>query len=84
MPELSVAAELEEFILKEFMTGSAIDSIAPDEDLLSTGIVDSHGVLQLVGFLQEQYGIAVADDQLTPENFQTIAAIDGFVARTRG
>lgn len=81
---MDVAVDVEEFILSEFMTGSAIDAIPPDEDLLATGIVDSHGVMQLVAFLRERYGVTVGDDQLTPENFQTIAAIDAFVRRAKG
>ena len=46
--------------------------------------MDSHGLMQLVTFLRERYGIAVSDEALTPENFQTIAAIDAFVQRERG
>jgi acyl carrier protein len=81
---MDVAVDVEQFILSEFMTGSAIDAIPPDEDLLSTGIVDSHGVMQLVAFLKERYGVTVGEDQLTAENFQTIAAIDAFVRRAKG
>jgi len=66
------------------LTGSAVERISPDEDLLSTGIVDSHGVLQLVGFLQDRFGVAVSDEQLTPENFQTLERIDALVRRARG
>lgn len=78
---MSVAGDVEQFILSEFMTGSATAEIAPDEDLLSTGIVDSHGVLQLVAFLRSRYGVTVSDEDLKPENFQSLAAIEAFVAR---
>jgi methoxymalonate biosynthesis acyl carrier protein len=81
---MSVAAEVEQFILQELMTGSAADTIDHDEDLLGTGVIDSHGLLQLVTFLRERYGIEIAEDALMPENFQTIAAIDAFVQRERG
>ncbi len=81
---MSVAAEVEQFILQELMTGSAIESIDHDEDLLGTGVIDSHGLLQLVTFLRGRYGVEVAEDALTPENFQTIAAIDAFVQREKG
>lgn len=81
---MDVAVDVEHFILSEIMTGSAIDAIAPDADLLATGIVDSHGVMQLVAFLRERYGVTVQDDDLTPENFATIAAIDAFVRRAKG
>jgi len=81
---MDVALDVEQFILRELMTGSAIDAIPADEDLLATGIVDSHGVMQLVAFLRERYGVTVRDDELAPENFQTIAAIDAFVRRAKG
>lgn len=78
---MSVAAEVEQFVLEQLMAGSTIDAIDHDEDLLGAGVVDSHGLMQLVAFLRERYGIAVPDEALTPENFQTIAAIAGFVER---
>jgi len=81
---MSVATEVERFILEQLMAGSAVDAIYHDEDLLGTGVIDSHGLLQLVTFLRERYGIEVAEEALTPENFQTIAAIDAFVQRAQG
>lgn len=81
---MSVATEVERFILEELMAGSAVDAIDHDEDLLGTGVIDSHGLLQLVTFLRGRFGLNVSDEALTPENFQTIAAIDAFVQRERG
>jgi acyl carrier protein len=80
---MRVTDELEQFILQQLLTGSSIDAIDHDEDLLGAGVVDSHGLMQLVTFLRERYGIAVPDEALTPENFQTIAAIAAFVERER-
>lgn len=79
----SVPAEVEEFILRELALGGAIESIAPDEDLLATGIIDSHGFMELIAFLDSQYGIVVPEDELKPENFQSLDAIDAFVQRSR-
>jgi acyl carrier protein len=81
---MSVATEVEQFIVGELMAGSAVDAIDHDEDLLASGVVDSHGLMQLVVFLRERCGVAVPEEALTPENFQTIAAIDAFVQRERG
>jgi acyl carrier protein len=80
---MTMAAEVEQFILRELMTGSAVEAIDHDEDLLGSGVVDSHGLLQLVTFLREHCGVAVPEKALTPANFQTIAAIDAFVQRER-
>jgi acyl carrier protein len=81
---MGVATEVEQFVLQELLTGSTIDAIDHDEDLLGSGVIDSHGLMQLVTFLSERYGVAIPDEALTPENFQTIAAIDAFVQRERG
>jgi acyl carrier protein len=77
---LSVASELEQFIVKEITQGAGVTSIAPGDDLLSEGIIDSHGLMEVVGFLESRYGIVVADDDLLPENFQSLASIEAFVA----
>lgn len=81
---MTVTTELEQFIVSELTQGRGIDSIEPDEDLLATGIVDSHGVMEMVAFLEQRYGVTVTDDDLTPENFQSLSGIEAFVARKRG
>ena len=81
---MSVSAEVEQFILSELTQGRGITEIDPNENLLSKGIIDSHGVMELVGFLEERFGITVADEDLSPENFESVANIDAFVARKNG
>ena len=49
--------------------------------LLQAGVLDSLGVMQLVAFLQDRYGILIADDDLVPENLESVDAITGFVSR---
>ena len=81
---MSVSAEVEQFILSELTQGRGITEIDPNENLLSKGIIDSHGVMELVGFLEERYGISVGDDDLSPENFESVASIEAFVQRKNG
>jgi acyl carrier protein len=78
---VTVASELEQFIVTELTQGTGITSIAPDDDLLAQEIIDSHGLLEVVGFLESRYSITVADEDLLPENFQSLASIEAFVAR---
>jgi len=52
---MSVSADIEQFILSELTQGRGITEIDPSENLLSKGIIDSHGVMELVGFLEERY-----------------------------
>ena len=81
---MSVSTDIEQFILDELTQGRGITEIDQDENLLSKGIVDSHGVMELVGFLEQRYGISVGDEDLTPENFESVQRIEAFVERKKG
>jgi len=81
---MGVTSELEQFIVSELTQGRGIDAVAPGEDLLVSGIVDSHGVMELVGVIESRYGIVVADDDLTPENFRSLDSIEAYVTAKRG
>ena len=49
--------------------------------LLQAGVLDSLGVMQLVAFLQDRFGVVISDDDLVPENLESVDAIAAFVAR---
>ena len=51
-----------------------------DDDLIDSGVLDSLGVFQLIAFLEERFGIAIADTDITPENFGTLQRIERLVA----
>jgi len=76
----TIETEIRRFISDRFLFGD--DSKLQDSDsLLEAGIVDSTGILELVNHLEERYGIKVADDELVPENLDTIAGIAAFLAK---
>jgi acyl carrier protein len=53
--------------------------LADDDHLLANGILDSLGVLDMVGYLEMEFGITVSDDDLLPENFETLGRLAQFV-----
>lgn len=55
--------------------------IPPDESLLGAGIVDSTGILELIGFLEESYGVKFLDDELVAENFDSLKNISAFMMK---
>jgi acyl carrier protein len=55
--------------------------VDPSDSLLDSGILDSMGIMELVAFLQEEFGIPVEDDEITEENLDSLNAIVEFVAR---
>lgn len=55
--------------------------LSDEDSLLDAQVIDSLGILELVGYLEETFAIEVTDDDLSPENFDSIAALARFVAR---
>ena len=73
-----------EAVVRRFLTtelGKDMSQVGVDDSMLESGTIDSIGVMQLVAFLGKTFEITVEDDDLTPENFDTIGAIAAFVAR---
>lgn len=77
----TVASEIRAFIVGNFLFGQDGDGFTEDQSLLETGIVDSTGLLELVSFVEQRYGISIADRELVPENLDSLRNISRFVAR---
>ena len=69
------------FISENFLFRDDGDAITHDQSLLDAGIIDSTGVLELVCFLETTFGIEVQDDEMLPENLDSIRAIANYVGR---
>jgi len=81
-PGSDLSREIREFIAKNFYAAN-VETLADDASLLDQGVIDSTGVLELVAFLERTYAIEVADDEIVPENLDSIAAIAAYVRRKR-
>jgi len=75
---------IREFLATNFFLGDDPAAIQGSSSLIEAGIIDSTGVLELVGFLEETYGIRIEDDELVPENLDSIDNIVRFVERKQG
>lgn len=78
------AAEVEKkvlFWLQEVGGKADGTPITPDTELLDNGVLNSVGILNLVSFLEEQFGFTVPFEEFVPENFKTTATIAGMVSR---
>jgi acyl carrier protein len=73
--------------VREFVTGNFFvqdaASLTDSASLLDMGVVDSTGVLEIMGFLESTFGIAVEDDEIVPDNLDSIERIAAFVERKR-
>ena len=68
---LSVKSQIREFIVENFMFGSD-EGLEDDTSFLDEGIIDSTGILELVDFLEEEFSIEIEDDDLVPENLDSL------------
>jgi acyl carrier protein len=75
-----IEQQIREFIAENFLFQDNADSLAGDESLLEGGVIDSTGVLELVGFLEEHFQLRIADAEVLPANFDSIDALVSFVS----
>jgi len=78
---LDTLKEIHDFVVTEFASDRG--SLAPDENLLVQGIVDSMGLLRLLTFLEQRFGFEATDTDMVPENFSTLERIRDFVERRK-
>lgn len=74
---------IREFIKSNFLFGSNDTKFSDDDSFFETGIIDSTGMLELVSFVENEFGIEVADMDLVPENLDSVNRLAGFIDRKK-
>lgn len=77
----TIAGEIKDFIVTNFLFGQIGEGLGDEQSFLETGIIDSTGLLELVAFVEQRYGITIADRELLPENLDSLGNVSRFVAR---
>ncbi|PHN08611.1 acyl carrier protein [Flavilitoribacter nigricans] len=68
------------YIKDELHAGDAGLEITPQDDLLGSGLVESMGMMKIIGFIENQYGITVPPRDMTIENFLTVEAMVNYIS----
>jgi len=76
--------ELRRFITDSIMYGHNTDFLADDASFLENGVIDSTGVLELINYIETRFGISVDDQELIPENLDSINGLLRFVEKKGG
>ena len=71
------------FVVENFLYARADVQVNPDDALLERGIIDSLGVVELLAFIEDEFGIQVGDDEVTEQNFGTLNDIATYVLGKR-
>lgn len=78
-----IKSEVRRYIEDNFIMGAGGVALADGDSFLEHHVLDSTGFLELIGHLEETYGIKVLDDEMTPENLDSLQSVADFVARKR-
>ena len=76
--QVDVRSDIREFIVDNFLFREDRESVSDTESLLENGLMDSTGVLELVAFLESDIGIEIQDNEIVPENFDSIENISNY------
>lgn len=78
--EGNLEASVRKFIIESFLFGDD-SSLKTDTSFIENGIIDSTGVLELITYIEENYGIRVEDHEIVPENLDSIRRVVEFLGR---
>lgn len=79
----SIESKIRDFVSQTFPAARK-QRIRAGDEWLQSGLIDSLGVLDLVQFLEREFSISISDEELLPENFQSLSAVVTFVQRKSG
>lgn len=83
MDEKEIRNTVREYLMANFMFGESRGGLKDNDSFLETGIVDSTGVLMVVEFIQEKFGIKVGDDEMLPDNLDSVDNLVGYIKRKK-
>jgi acyl carrier protein len=78
---MSHAEQIRSFLADAFLFNPQGFTLGDDDSLMENGVIDSTGVLELTQFVEDTFEIAVDDQDITPENFDSVQRIADYVAR---
>lgn len=76
---MEINSLLKQFIESKLVSNKAYQNLSESDPLLTTGIIDSLGIVKLLTFIKDQFSVTIEDEDITPENFATIDAISALI-----
>lgn len=80
---MSLEKQLRSYILENFLFTEDESALKNSDSFLGKGLIDSTGIMEVIFFLQEEFGIQVEDTEMVPANLDSVDNILGFVARKK-
>jgi len=81
---IDLKSKIRQCIVETFLFGSEEEPFGDDDSFLEKGIIDSTGVLELIEYIEENFRIKVEDDELVPENLDSLNNVTAYIMRKTG
>lgn len=78
-----IASTIRKFILENFLFSDSEESLKNNESFLENGVLDSTGILELVAYIEEHFGIEVGDEEMVPTNLDSVDNLVAFISRKK-
>ncbi len=75
----AVLKKVREYVIENFLVGDDEAGFSDEQSFLETGLIDSTGILEVIFFLEEQFDLEIDDEEMVPENLDSVASIGRFV-----
>ena len=82
--ENNITGILRKFIRENFLPSAGLDAFADEDSFLEKGIIDSTGVLELLEFIEEEFKIRVEDEEIVPDNLDSLNRLTSYIQRKAG
>jgi len=76
-----IETKIRQFLAENFILSEQLDQLGLDDSFLDNGIIDSTGILELIFFIEDQFGIQIDASEVLPENFDSINRLTAYIQR---
>jgi acyl carrier protein len=78
---MSIERKLRGYILENFLFTNDDAALSSSDSFMAKGILDSTGIIEVILFMEEEFGVKVADEEMTPENLDSVTKLVAFIER---
>jgi acyl carrier protein len=76
---INIKEKVKTFVINNFLLGDSLNTLDNNDSFLEKGIIDSTGVLELVSFIEETFNIKVEDEELIPDNLDSLNKLSVYI-----
>lgn len=75
--------QVRNFVVENLLLGEEEESFSNSQSFLDSGLIDSTGILEIISFLEDEYDITIQDDEMIPENLDSVERIVAFLQKRK-